>query len=200
MPTQRDADVPNQRVAEHRVRGYGYGFGVPDVAAVVADGADPRTAGTGTVARLPSGERIRLTVIEHDVPDIPDRQVQPADGFPDLPGSRMITDQPQGRFESVVSARRTRQRACSSSLLSYGAMPELGEGSIRPTRDPPPGRASPAANSRCTTRSFMPAAMRPRSCTRSRAASAQSPTLHLYQGKFGGVLNGVDYNGARSSG
>ena len=29
----------------------------------------------------------------------------------------------------------------SSVLLSYGAMPELGEESIRPTRDPPPGRA-----------------------------------------------------------
>jgi hypothetical protein len=41
-----------------------------------------------------SGGRIRLLVIEHDVPDIPDRQVQLADGFPDLPGSRMIADQP----------------------------------------------------------------------------------------------------------
>ena len=47
-----------------------------------------------------SGGRIRLMVIEHDVPDIPDRQVQLADGFVDLPGSRMIAHQPQGRFES----------------------------------------------------------------------------------------------------
>jgi len=29
----------------------------------------------------------------------------------------------------------------SSVLLCYGAMPELGEASVRPTRDPPPGRA-----------------------------------------------------------
>jgi hypothetical protein len=55
--------------------------------------------GDALLAWLPSGERIRLTVIEYDVPDIPDRQVQLADGFPDLPGSRMITDQPQGHFE-----------------------------------------------------------------------------------------------------
>ena len=29
----------------------------------------------------------------------------------------------------------------STVLLCYGAIPELGEGSIRATRDPPPGRA-----------------------------------------------------------
>jgi signal transduction histidine kinase len=29
----------------------------------------------------------------------------------------------------------------SNVLLCYGAMPELDEASIRPTRDPPPGRA-----------------------------------------------------------
>jgi signal transduction histidine kinase len=29
----------------------------------------------------------------------------------------------------------------SSALLRYGAIPELDEASIRPTRDPPPGRA-----------------------------------------------------------
>ena len=29
----------------------------------------------------------------------------------------------------------------SSVLLCYGAIPELDEASIRPTRDPPPGRA-----------------------------------------------------------
>jgi len=75
-------------------------------------------------------------VIEHDVPDIPDRQVQLGDGFLDLPGSRMAADQP---------------RAVS--------------------------RASPAENSRCTTRSFRLAAMRSRSCTRRRVASAQSHGL-----------------------
>ena len=29
----------------------------------------------------------------------------------------------------------------STALLCYGAIPELDEASIRPTRDPPPGRA-----------------------------------------------------------
>ena len=38
-------------------------------------------------------------MIEHDIPNIPDRQVQLADGFPDLPGSRTVADEPQGRFE-----------------------------------------------------------------------------------------------------
>jgi len=52
------------------------------------------------LARLPSGERIRLLVIEHDIPDIPDRQVQLADGFPDFPGSRMAAHQSQCRFQS----------------------------------------------------------------------------------------------------
>jgi hypothetical protein len=44
--------------------------------------------------RLPSARRIGLAEIEHDVPDIPDRQVQLADGVLDLPGSRMVTQQP----------------------------------------------------------------------------------------------------------
>jgi len=33
----------------------------------------------------------------------------------------------------------------SSVLLCYGAIPELDEASIRPTRDPPPGRAGDPA-------------------------------------------------------
>ena len=52
------------------------------------------------LARLRSREQIRLTEIEHDVPDIADRQVQLADGVLDLPRSRMVAHQPQGRFES----------------------------------------------------------------------------------------------------
>src|SRR5271165_1457566 len=88
---------------------------VRSLLARVADvlGLPPEPAGTGqgtgrtgaagqrpALAWLSSGERIRLLVIEHDVPDIPDRQLQLADGFPDLPGSRMAADQPQGRFQS----------------------------------------------------------------------------------------------------
>jgi signal transduction histidine kinase len=34
----------------------------------------------------------------------------------------------------------------SSVLLCYGAIPELDEASIRPTRDPPPGRAGDPAD------------------------------------------------------
>jgi hypothetical protein len=52
------------------------------------------------LARLPSGRRIRLVETEHDVPDIPDRQVQLADGVLNLPGSRMVAHQPQCHFES----------------------------------------------------------------------------------------------------
>ena len=61
-----------------------------------------RAPGSGrhALAWLLPAERTGLMMIEHDVPDIPDRQVQLADGFGDLPGSRMIADQPQCRFES----------------------------------------------------------------------------------------------------
>jgi hypothetical protein len=39
-------------------------------------------------------------VIEYDVPDVPDRQVQLADGFPDLArGPAMVVEQPQRRFQ-----------------------------------------------------------------------------------------------------
>src|SRR5205807_4155642 len=40
-----------------------------------------------------------LTVIEHDVPDVPDRQIKLADGFPDLPGPGILTHQPQCHVE-----------------------------------------------------------------------------------------------------
>ena len=55
--------------------------------------------GRNVLARL-SGERSTPTVIEHDVPHVPDRQVQLADRFADLHGSRMAAHQPQCRFES----------------------------------------------------------------------------------------------------
>jgi hypothetical protein len=39
-------------------------------------------------------------VIEHDVPDVPDRQVQLAEGFPDLArGPAGAVEQPQRRFQ-----------------------------------------------------------------------------------------------------
>ena len=39
-------------------------------------------------------------VIEHDVPDVPDRKVQLAEGLPDLPrGPAMAVEQPQRRFQ-----------------------------------------------------------------------------------------------------
>ena len=73
--------------------------------------ASPCRAGAGVavphrsvLARQPSGERIRLIAIEHDVPDIPDRQIQLTGGFLDLRGPRMVAHQSQCRFES--DARR----------------------------------------------------------------------------------------------
>ena len=69
------------------------------VRSLLARVADVLACPRNALARLPPGQRIRPTVIEHDVPDVPDRQVQLADGFLDLPGSRMIAHQPQGRFE-----------------------------------------------------------------------------------------------------
>ncbi len=120
-------------------------------------GPGPPGSGRTALARLSSGERIRLLVIEHDVPDIPDRQLQLADGCPDLPGSRMAADQP---------------RAVS--------------------------RASPAANSRRTTRSFMSPAIRSRSRTRSTVASAQSPALPGGGSRVGRMLASSSSGIARS--
>jgi hypothetical protein len=41
-------------------------------------------------------------VIEHDVPDVPDRQVQLAEGVPDLArGPAMAVEQPQRRQPAV---------------------------------------------------------------------------------------------------
>ena len=142
------------------------------VADVLARPQEPTGAGQGTdmtrnaarggqgrnaLSWLPSGERTRLMVIEHDVPDVPDRQVQLADGFLDLPGSRMVT-------------------------ISAGAV----------------SRDSPAENSRYTARSFMPAAMRSRSCTRSSDASAQSHTLPGGRSRVGRMLASSSSGIARS--
>ena len=38
-------------------------------------------------------------VIEYDVPDVPDRQVQLAEGFPDLARGAVALQQPQRRFQ-----------------------------------------------------------------------------------------------------
>jgi hypothetical protein len=52
------------------------------------------------LARLPAAGRIRLMVIEYDVPDVPDRQIQLAEGFPDLArGPALAVEQPQSRFQ-----------------------------------------------------------------------------------------------------
>src|SRR5271165_68398 len=75
-------------------------------------------------------------VIEQHVPEVPDRQVQLADGVLDLRGPGWSPISP-----SAVS------------------------------------RESPAQNSRCTTMSFMPPAMRSCSCTSRRVTSAESAAL-----------------------
>ena len=63
-------------------------------------GRRPPGRARNALARRPAGGRIRLPVIEYDVPDVPDRQVQLAEGFADLASSpAMAVDQPQGRFQ-----------------------------------------------------------------------------------------------------
>ena len=41
-----------------------------------------------------------LMVIKQHVPDVPDRQVKLGEGMVNLPGPRMVADQPDGHFES----------------------------------------------------------------------------------------------------
>ena len=99
-------------------------------------------SGGAALAQLPSGEPIRLMVIEHDVPDIPDRQVQLADGFLDLPGSRKAADQAQCRFESEpcgeqpratmsVMPAAMRSRSCATSGAASAQSAALPGGGSR---------------------------------------------------------------------
>jgi hypothetical protein len=99
-------------------------------------------SGRAALARLPSGERIRLTVIEYDVPDVPDRQVQLADGFVDLPGSRMAAHQPQCGFQrepggeqpvhhEVVHARGDAVAICTRSRAASAQSPAFPGGGSR---------------------------------------------------------------------
>ena len=47
-------------------------------------------------------------VMEHEVPDVPDRQVQLAEGFADLArGPAMTVEQSQRRFETQFLPRRS---------------------------------------------------------------------------------------------
>src|SRR6266513_2486994 len=57
-------------------------------------------------SRKPSRGRIWLLVITRDVPDIADRQIQLAGGFPGRPGSRMAARQPRGRSGSEPRAEQ----------------------------------------------------------------------------------------------
>ena len=52
------------------------------------------------LVRPPAGGRIRVTVIEQHVPEVPDRQIQLADGFLNLRGPGMVAHQPQCRLET----------------------------------------------------------------------------------------------------
>ena len=52
------------------------------------------------LSRRAARGRIRPLMVEHDVPDVPDRQVQLAEGFPDLArGPAMTVEQPQRCFQ-----------------------------------------------------------------------------------------------------
>ena len=76
-------------------------------------------------------------VIEHDVPDIPDRQVQLGDGFLDLPGSRMAADQPQGRFESEPSREQPVHHEVGQACGDAVAIPHQEKSRLRPVAWPP---------------------------------------------------------------
>ena len=82
--------------------------------------------------RLPSGERIRLLVIEHDVPDIPDRQVELADSFLDPPGSRMAAHQPQCRFESEPRSEQSVHYEVVHALGDAVAVLHQAQSRLRP--------------------------------------------------------------------
>jgi len=86
-------------------------------------------------------------VIEHDVPDVPDRQVQLADGVPDFArGPAMAIEQPQRRFQrqprredpadrDIVQGPATRSRSCARRrVISTGspALPGGGSCASRP--------------------------------------------------------------------
>jgi hypothetical protein len=63
-------------------------------------GAARRTGTRNALARRPARGRIRLMVIEHDVPDVPDRQVQLAEGVPDFAyGPAVAVEQPERCFQ-----------------------------------------------------------------------------------------------------
>ena len=47
----------------------------------------------------PGRGQVRPAVIEHDVPEVPDRKVQFADGLLDFPGRTVMADQPRPGFE-----------------------------------------------------------------------------------------------------
>ena len=63
----------------------------------------PPDRARNALARRPAAGRIRLPVIEYDIPDVPDRQVQLAEGFADLArGPAVAVEQPQRRFQDSV--------------------------------------------------------------------------------------------------
>jgi len=80
--------------------------------------------------------RMGLMVIEHDLPDVPDRQVQLADGFLDLPGSRMVADQPQRRFESEPGGEQPSHHDVVHVLGDAIAIPGQEQSRLHPVACP----------------------------------------------------------------
>jgi hypothetical protein len=99
----------------------------------------PRAPGStrNALARLPSGRRIRLAEIEHDVPDIPDRQVQLADGVLDLPGSRMVAHQPECHFESEPRGEQPSHHEVGHAPGDAVAVLHQEQHRVRPVACPP---------------------------------------------------------------
>jgi hypothetical protein len=93
-------------------------------------------SGRNALARLPL-ERIRPMVIEHDVPDIPDGQVQLAEAVPDLSGCRMAAHQPQCRLESEPRGEQPAHHAVVHVLGDAVAILRQEQGRLWPVACPP---------------------------------------------------------------
>src|SRR5437868_13697095 len=70
----------------------------------------------------------------------------PAAGQSDAQVTRVAPDPGGTASHGRLGPRYPAMSISSSVLLCYGAIPERDEASIRPTRDPPPGRAGDRAD------------------------------------------------------
>jgi hypothetical protein len=78
-----------------------------------------------------------LTAIEQDVPEVPDRQVQLADGVPDLRGPRTVAHQPQRRFEREPRGEQPVHHDVVHTPGDAVTILHQAQGHLRPVACPP---------------------------------------------------------------